>query len=143
MCPAGDLDWITVTVQETPPLPGTWVECHMNQWGSDPICICPGESPQSAQQNAAGIVTLTFKKAGGCGHVEFIAYSASGATSPTWGPVPIQSPDINGDCYVELADFIIFAGIYMSGNRCGDYDCDGDVDLVDFICFATHYFDQC
>jgi hypothetical protein len=40
-------------------------------------------------------------------------------------------------------DFIYFAGVYLTDDCCADYDCDGDVDLMDFIEFAGHYLHVC
>jgi hypothetical protein len=55
----------------------------------------------------------------------------------------MTSPDLNGDCIVNLVDFGIFAVNYLTVFWCCDYNCDGIVNLVDFAIFATHFLHWC
>jgi parallel beta-helix repeat protein len=57
--------------------------------------------------------------------------------------------DMNGDCYVDLTDFTIFASAYNSHigdtryKRIADMDLNGVVDLTDFTLFASNYGKSC
>jgi hypothetical protein len=145
VCPASDMGVIQVTVTVRniygDPLPGLEVDCWAEEVGGV-FCWCPGESAQVDTSDINGQCFFYFTDFGGCGTLQFGAQCA-GITfipSPT---IEVRSPDINGDCIVDLLDFIIFAGSYLGTNPCCDYDCDGDVDLVDFITFAAHYLHAC
>jgi hypothetical protein len=137
------MDWISVTVQEIPPAPPNVITVTCNVIPG--VCVCPGQSPQSAPQGATGSVTFTFIKLGGCMSIDFTATTTTPGTAPvtSFPRTPIVSPDINGDCLVDLIDFGIFAASYLTANPCCDYNCDGIVSLVDFGIFVSHYLHRC
>jgi hypothetical protein len=53
--------------------------------------------------------------------------------------IPVNSFDIDGSTCVGLADFGIFASVYLTSDPRGDYDFNGTVGLSDFGQFAAHY----
>jgi hypothetical protein len=154
-CPASDMDVVTVTVTVKDcydvPLEGKLVTVSpiIVQYGDPPRdghCFCPGEVPQTCTTDANGVCSVTFHNFGGCDGddcgLEFQAVVDGVVLGPS-NRIITASPDSDADCDVDLADFIYFAGVYLSDDCCADYDCDGDVDLADFITFAGHYLHAC
>ena len=137
-CPAGDMGWFLITVEEIPPSPGTPITCR----AFGPFAFGAGQNPQTVAQDSSGSASFTFINVGGCGNIMF---QATSPTSPAIGTLPVfnASPDIDGDGMVNLSDFILFAEAYMTTNACCDFDCDGVVSLTDFIVFAEHYGHFC
>jgi hypothetical protein len=98
----------------------------------------------SAVEGPGGTVVFTVNHLGGCVNVTFTATTTTPGVPPvTSFPAPMISPDINGDCIVNLVDFGIFAVNYLTAWRCGDYNCDGIVNLIDFAVFAQHFLHWC
>jgi hypothetical protein len=145
VCPASDIDTIhvTVTVRNVygDPLPGKTVDCYGLEV-SGVFCWCPGESLQTDVTDVNGEAFFDFTDFGGCGLVQFGATCEGVVFSPC-AQIFVASPDINGDCVVDLTDFAMFASMYLTTNPCGDYDCDGNVGLSDFALFAAHYLHAC
>jgi hypothetical protein len=145
VCPASDIGQIQVTVTVRniygDPLPGKEVDCWAEEVAGV-FCWCPGESLQTDSTDLAGQAIFYFTDFGGCGTLQFGAQSEgiNFVPSPT---IEVRSPDINGDCIVDLIDFIAFAAAYLTTDPCCDYDCDGTVGLTDFIIFASHYLHDC
>lgn len=142
ICPAGDLGGIQVTATEAPGYPvGTTITCTA---GGPGLCICPNESPQTQTVPAGNpVVNFTFSREGGCGNISFTVVSTFSGAAPLTPVIFLASPDYNGDCQVNLSDFILFAQCFLAINPCCDYDCDGMVTLMDFITFAAHYLHWC
>jgi hypothetical protein len=152
-CPAGDMDTVTVTVAVKDcygtPLPGLWVVVY--PLDDTTHCFCPGEAPDSCQTDGTGTCSVTFSDFGGCDTksgdggdcgLEFGATCQGVVLNPS-NRITTASPDGDADCDVDLMDFIYFASVYHGDECCSDYDCDGDVDLMDFIAFAAHYHHAC
>jgi hypothetical protein len=135
VCPSADIDWWYVEVEELPPSPGIPITCWATGTG---ICIPPA---QAVPQDVLGISRFTFAIGGGCGNITFHAStpSSGGVVAAPHGPHFQVSPDIDGSCLVDLADFGRFAQSYLTTNACCDYNCDGIVSLADFGVFASHY----
>ena len=77
-------------------------------------------------------------------NVTFLAATSTPGVAPvTSVPVLMISPDINGDCIVNLVDFGLFAANYLTTFVCCDFNCDGMVNLVDFALFAMHFTHWC
>jgi hypothetical protein len=107
------------------------------------VCICPGEESKTVgPTDATGTTYAYFSRLGGCGDLQFYGQVGSVVIGPS-PSVFVASPDIDGDCLVNLVDFGAFALSYLTGDPCCDYDCDGVVNLVDFGTFALHYLHQC
>ncbi len=145
VCPAGDYDVVTVTVTVRDcygnVLPGLEVEVYPNPALTE-FCFCTGYESFTDTTDANGVVSGTFQYFGGCGNLDFYA-DCEGITLGPSTPINIASYDSNGDCTVNLTDFIAFAAMYLGTDPCGDYNCDGSVNLTDFIKFAAHYLHNC
>jgi len=53
----------------------------------------------------------------------------------------VNSPDLNGDREVTVADFGLFAGRFQTSDPCADYNEDGFVSVADFGLFAGWFGD--
>ena len=145
VCPASDLGTImvTVTVRNVygDPLPGISVTCTATPV-TGVFCFCPGENPQSGITDINGQCFFYFTDFGGCGDLQFDAVADGVPLNPS-PTIYVASVDTNGDCQVNLTDFIYFAASYQTVDPCCDYNCNGIVDLPDFITFAGHYTHAC
>jgi hypothetical protein len=145
VCPAGDLGQVVVTVTVRniygDPLPGQLVNCYAVPV-SGTFCFCPGQDPQSSTTDVNGQAFFYYAFFGGCGTLQWGADSGGIVFNPS-NIITIASPDINGDCVVNLADFGQFAVNFLTVNPCEDYDCSGLVDLSDFGTFAVHFLHAC
>jgi hypothetical protein len=145
VCPQGDFDVVNVDVNVQDcygtPLAAKTVTVYPDPMATS-FCWCPGEDSQQSTTDLNGNASVSFAAFGGCGNLGFYA-DVDGVTLGPSTVVYIASPDNNGDCVVNLTDFIGFAGVYFTADRCSDYNCDGTVNLTDFITFAGHYFHAC
>jgi hypothetical protein len=134
---------ITVTVRNIygDPLPGETVNCYAIPV-TGTFCFCPGEDPQSGITDVNGEVIFYYHNFGGCGDLQWGADCLGVVFAPS-NIIYIASPDVDGDCDVDLSDFGVFANAYLTVFPCCDYDCSGIVDLPDFGVFANHYFHAC
>ena len=146
VCPASDMGRvkITVTVRNIygDPLPGKLVNCYAIVVSGGPFCFCPGEDPQSGTTDGSGVIDFYYHDFGGCGELQWGA-DCDGVVFTPSNIIYIASPDNDGSCVVGLVDFGNFAGSYLTGDPCCDYDCSGLVDLIDFGTFANHYLHSC
>ncbi len=145
ICPASDIGQIEVivTVRDAygTPQPGKNVTCSVVP--VEDVCgWCVGETPQNGVTDVYGQAFFYFTDGGGCCTVRFgaVCEGVPFVPSPT---IKIISPDRNGDCQVNLNDFILFAISYLTQDPCFDFNCDGTVALPDFIIFASHYLHGC
>jgi hypothetical protein len=148
VCLAGDLDAITVTLTVLDslgvPVPGIEVEIIPTP-DADPLEFCPGEGggEHNDTTDASGVISVTFRKVGGCGHAGWSARSGHEILGSS-EPIYVLSPDCAvSDLKTDLSDFIMFCGAYLSSDPCCDYVRDGYVDLADFMFFAEHYRHAC
>lgn len=141
-CPCGEMDSFDVMVFEQPAVPTSVITVVMN--GEPGVCICPGHSPQSKVEGPSGIVWFTFYHLGGHGGVSFSAETTTPGVEPVTSPMYLmKSPDINGDCVVNLIDFGIFGRDFMHFEFRSNYDCYGAVDMIDFARFTQHFLHWC
>jgi hypothetical protein len=147
VCPGGDSQTIDVevVVRDTygNPLAGEEVTVYPDPAATG-FCFCSGYETATGTTDINGMVTVEFSKMGGCGDIAWYAE----AQSVILGPSPeifVASPDNNGDCQVNLSDFIVFASSYLTTFECFDIDgsCDMYVSLPDFVTFASHYLHTC
>jgi hypothetical protein len=158
----GDEDVLTVTVNVRDcygiPLPGRLVVVNpiIVDVDSGPgykpgHCFCSGEAPESCMTDVNGTCSVTFSNFGGCDTktgdggdcgLQFSTVCQGVELGPT-NRVTTASPDTDADCDVDLMDFIFFASVYLGDEWCVDFDYDGDVDLMDFIKFAGYYLRSC
>ena len=153
-CPEGDMDTVMVTVTLRDcygtPLAGRWVEIEPIIEDSTHY-FCPLESPVLRLTDTEGRCDATFNNFGGCDTrsgdggdcgLEFSAECETTELGPS-NRITTASPDADADGDVDLQDFIYFASVYGTDECCCDFDCDSDVDLQDFIKFAGHYGHKC
>ena len=55
----------------------------------------------------------------------------------------VTHPGKAGDCDVDLSDFVVFAGDFLTGGYCHDYNCDNDIALPDLVFFSQHFLHSC
>jgi hypothetical protein len=144
VCPNGDYDIVAVDVNVK--------DCYGAALGGrtvtvypDPLathCFCVGYESEVGVTDGNGDMSVTFARFGGCGNLAWYAESEGIVLGPS-ASIYIASYDNNGDCQVNLSDFINFANVYFTADACSDYNCDGIVNLSDFINFANHYFHDC
>jgi hypothetical protein len=162
ICPQGDTDsfcdqgWyiricvIDLTGNPVPDVPPSdfWViDC-------DPIrdlCLCGGSASSNADSltNANGYTTMcnTTIQGGGCVSglsvvvQGFVILDAPACVDPTCLDVEVRSPDINGDCLVNIVDLSLFASGFPPQlyQECSDMNCDGIVNIQDLSAFAFHF----
>jgi hypothetical protein len=145
VCPNGDYDTVTVyvTVRDCygNPLDDRTVTVYPDSAAGE-FCFCVGCQTKVGVTDPNGDMSVRFARFGGCGNLAWYAQSEGVILGPS-ASIYIASFDNNGDCQVNLSDFINFANIYFTADECNDYNCDGTVNLSDFISFANHYFHVC
>jgi hypothetical protein len=55
----------------------------------------------------------------------------------------VKSPDMNADCAVTSVDSALFFDCMQLNGYCCDFDCNGSVDISDFIYWVNHYGHIC
>jgi hypothetical protein len=146
VCPAGDYDGVVVTVTAIDcfgePVPGMEVTVYPDPEATG-FCFCPGEETKSDSTDSAGMMTVVFDRFGGCGYLQWHAEARGVIMFPS-DPIFVNSPEGYGnDCEINLMDFVYFATHYLGTEPCCDYNRDGFVNLADFIHFAEHYSHTC
>ncbi len=162
MCPSGDGDrldsqgaTITVVARDclARPMPGIPAEDFWLMGCNNPgLVLCGGSLSINADSptDAEGRTTISGQlAAGGCDStgiwviVQGVVVSDFITGSSACFPIISVSPDINGDCLVDVIDLGLFSQSYTSPPHhylnCLDYNCDGVIDLVDFSLFSQHY----
>jgi hypothetical protein len=146
VCPRGDGDGVIVTVTAIDclgmPVPGMEVTVYPDPEATG-FCFCPGEAAKVDSTDLAGMLTVVFEGFAGCGDLRWYA-EGRGVIMPASDPIFINSPDLaNGDCEVNLSDFVFFAVRYQGVDPCCDLTRDGVVNLTDLIRFTAHYSHAC
>ena len=140
-CPRGDIP-TSVVIRDAAnvPCPGVSVAMFVN-----PPCITgpcfTGPVFFVATTNNAGVATFNPGMGGCCiqGNVQFFD-NTTGVLLGTVGPPGQRSPDIDGNCRVDLADVQLFVAAFNTGQaRCEDYNCDGVLNLQDISVIAQHF----
>lgn len=141
---------ITVTVLDgsSNPIPGYPFQ---DIWWTDPamgsgVEMCQGGSVADANTNASGVTTISGSASGGGwtqGGVQ--VYLAGVAVGTPLLNIDVNSPDINGDLSVNLADLGNFATDFndVNYNFRSDFNCDVTENLADVGKFATHNSETC
>jgi hypothetical protein len=146
VCPAGDQDKVIVAVTVLDcyavPVEGVMVTLDCELVDGD-FCFCPGEETKTVgPTDENGVTSAEFAGIGGCGLLRFQGMVGDVLLGYS-DPIAIIGPDTYVDCEVTLHDFARFATAFVVNDPCSDYDCDGDVDLVDFGTFALHFMHNC
>jgi len=151
VCPQGDGTTIEISVRDTnnDPIDGAQVVPFFD--GTCEGCLC---EPISTLTGPGGTVTMTLyggidaSASPDCCVItttmyiggQAIPWFATGLPSDTREFI---SPDLNGDCVVDVADNAIFT-LDFGTNACRtDFDCDGFVTAVDFAIFGMHMGHSC
>jgi hypothetical protein len=122
--------------------------------GTDAICLCGGSSSSNADSatNADGETTISGRLRGGGFDtgVQIVIQSTiltQVGGAPLVLPITAVSPDIDCDLAVDSPDFTVFGINYTSPPKAYlpglDYNCDGEVELIDFTLFAQHFLRVC
>jgi hypothetical protein len=143
---------VTVTVRDINGLPipafpaqDIWLDDN----GSADINLCQSGSTADAQTDGDGFTTISGVMAGG-GNTQagLSAYASGVAIAGGGGPslsIDLNSPDINGDRIVELADISLFQSDTLPPSNAfrSDFTHDGIVDLGDISLFSSWIDDVC
>ena len=140
LCPSGDIA-VRCQLNDSAgnPCAGTVLFMQFNGCAGS-LCPAPGQPFPVLRTTSANTGAAVFQpRIGGCcmtGSVTF--YDSTGlvlATVPT-----VNSPDINGDCTVNLSDIALFAQAFTGAySRCADFNMDGVLNLTDVSVIAAHF----
>ena len=131
------------------PVPGISPEDIWLAGASGRLTLCGGSGVIDADSATSyfppvGYTTISgAMKAGGCDWgLNVVVQGFVLGCPPLVLAYPTKSPDINGDLIVDIIDLALFAPVYLGTepySQCMDYDCDGDVSLIDIAIFGVHY----
>ncbi len=118
------------------------------------VGFCSGANPQTGVTGGSGMMAALFCKM--CGYGTFSATVVSGGvTLGTLGPYTMTSPDLGGPvifggiCAPAPSGFsVVDLAIWASGLSPGyqlysDFNCDGEVGVLDLALFATIFNSGC
>lgn len=72
---------------------------------------------------------------------DYLNYLAAGGTQPSYSCTDAITGDIDGNCQVDLNDYVIFAGAWLSADARADFDNSGRVDWLDLQQLASDWLD--
>lgn len=139
---------VTIRASDGTAIGNAYVEVILNPTCNDPdpLCICTN-AVFTGYTSPSGNLTLNMKYGGCCQDVSSAIIMAEG--TPIRAYDIVVSPDYNGangNCYVQLADFVYFSGRYgQSGVPCSNFSGDAteSCTLPDFVTFAAVYGKNC
>ena len=173
VCPAGDFDfiregcggdadyiWVEVKDAADVGIEGVpWTDYWMNACDAgQELCLCASPIAADSLTNAAGRTTFSGRMAaGGCILTGGMYVACQGKTfveeptcvDPICIDIVIVSPDITGDCAVNLSDLSFFGQSYNKQlgdtgyDPCCDYNHDDWCNLSDFSFLGEHYQHEC
>ena len=119
--------------------------------GTGDIVVCPGGSLVDADTDAEGHTMISGAIAAGGWSQRGPAVYASGIPiyqTPSEGDyilysITVNSPDINGDLEVGIADITLFVNDLQNYAFRSDFNNDGEVDLSDITTFTNHIGESC
>jgi hypothetical protein len=158
----GDADYIWVEVKDAAGvgIAGIpWTDYWMNAIdGGQELCLCASPIGADSLTNSAGRTTFSGRMSGGgCVLTGGLFVACQGKTfmdlstclTPIELDIVIVSPDINGDCAVNLSDLSFFGQSYNKQlgtagfDPCCDYNDDDWCNLSDFSFMGEHYLHEC
>jgi hypothetical protein len=148
MCPKGDRDTLKIvaTVLDCygTALAGKTVEIRPIIGSGSLIFKVAGEGTLVLDTtDASGIVGHNYMKMGGCGTISFSVICEGVELGPTASfYVSNFDQNVPPDGFVNAGDFAIWGGFGHFGSTtypCGDYNCDGVENAIDFAIFGVHY----
>lgn len=139
---------ITIRASDGTAINNAYVEVILNPTCNDPspLCVCT-VGVFSGYTSPSGTLTLNMKYGGCCTDQSSAIIVAEG--TPIRAYDIIVSPDYNGvdgNCQVNLADFVYFSGRYgQTGQPCSNFSGDATetCNLADFVTFAGVYGRTC
>lgn len=118
-------------------------------WLASPVDVdfCwPVVADSSTFQPDPGHTTFSGVLRGGLGAVDDCAAVRVDIVAIGWVignfDLQVNSPDLNGDQQVTVADFGLFAARFQTSDLCADFDESGFVSVADFGLFAA-WFENC
>ncbi len=158
----GDADYIWVEVKDAAGvgIAGVpWTDYWMNACdGAQELCLCASPIVADSLTNIYGRTTFSGRMAaGGCILTGGLYVACQGkvfldvatCTDPICIDVVIVSPDMTGDCHVNLSDFSFFGDSYNKQlgdagySSCADFNDDDWCNLSDFSFLGEHYQHAC
>lgn len=138
---------VTVTVVDntgTPIAGYPFQDIYLDDAGTAEIALCQGGSVADFNTNAAGVTTISGGISGGgftqSGLQVYLAGVAIGAALG----INANSPDINGDLVVNLADIGSFAADFTGSYAFrSDFDANGSINLGDLGVLASNNNQSC
>lgn len=122
-------------------------------FGELALCGGSGSCDADAPTDALGFTTIrnTTIAAGGCSNYVCVVVQGmvvedpANCSDPALAPIIVRSPDLDGDLDVDVTDFVMFATAWPPGSydECVDLDLDGEVALRDLAYFALHFLHRC
>ncbi len=106
------------------------------QWRKD------GKNIQGADEISYTIQGVTGEDEGAYSVV--VSNLCGSATSdPAVLNVIVCAADMNGDCVLDVFDFLAFQNLFVARDPLADCDGDGGHDLFDFLCFQNRFAEGC
>ncbi len=134
VCPTADIP-VSLVIRDinNVPCPGETITMNVNA-----SCLCATPTTVTSLTNIMGVVTFLPQLGGCCTAPGLVTYTdASGVVVGTSDGV--NSPDMSGDCRVNLSDVAMFSGVFFgSYSRCADFNVDGVLNLSDIGVLALH-----
>jgi len=139
---------VTILASDGTPINNAYVEVILNPTCNDPapLCVC-NNALFTGYTSSSGVLNMNMKFGGCCQDVSSAIVIAEG--TPIRAYDIVVSPDYNGvdgNCAVQLADFVYFSGQYgNSGVPCSNFSGDAaeECSLPDFVTFAGVYGKLC
>jgi hypothetical protein len=126
-CPGGEVTFLVLPLGDPNPA---------YQWRKDGVDI-PG-----ADEFSYTIQSVTPDDEGGYSVVVSNACAEVVSETATLDVV-VCGADLNGDCELDLFDFLAFQNLFADGDPTADCDQSGALDLFDFLCFQNLFADGC
>lgn len=123
------------------PFQDVWIEDQ----SFEGFVSCVGGAVADHDTDAQGITTFTgAPSAGGQADSDMFVYVAGIQVTGPPLPIDVNSPDINGDLSVDLADVALFAFDYANGYAFrSDFTHDGALTLADVGLMVAHVGESC
>ena len=148
-CPAGDAVYhLTERQLSGIPFPGAVATWDLGDCAAFAPCSLDGSEPYELRDigtdrtvrvfaDAAGVANFPVKSGGVCASATL---SVNGVIFIT---LPLVSPDLNGDGFVDGTDRGLMLGLIGSNEPTADLNCDGAVTSADLDILMQHYGHAC
>lgn len=146
-CPAGDINqYFVAQIQfsgsgELEPVNPEDLTLGHPVYGEVDICdVALAIADSAADQSNNYTTTITHNSFGNCGTDDIPVYLREEEIGRAL--IKTKSPDMSGDCMVDLIDFSIFAQSWppYPYSYCADFNANGTIDLFDFVLIgSTHW----